>query len=179
MRKIALTAGSLLMMNSMFCFSALTQELTAPEIACKLDPTCPKTKMRGLRGIKVSGDSIADPPNSASFHINFKYDSADLETDSLITLDQIGAALRDDRLRTYKFSIVGHTDAKGSDAYNQSLSERRANSVREYLTSKFSISPSLITAKGYGKSHLLDPARPEDGVNRRVQVVTDVDHLSR
>ena len=62
-------------------------------------------------------------------------------------------------------------DAKGSAEYNQKLSERRADVVRRYLIAQFGIDKSRLTAKGFGKAQLLDPARPEDGVNRRVQVL--------
>lgn len=65
----------------------------------------------------------------------------------------------------------GHTDAKGSADYNQKLSERRAEAVRQYLIAQFALDKSRLTAKGFGKTRLLDPTKPEDGVNRRVQVL--------
>ena len=43
--------------------------------------------------------------------------------------------------------------------------------MRTYLIEQFGVSPQNLAAKGFGKSQLLDPERPEDGVNRRVQVV--------
>jgi outer membrane protein OmpA-like peptidoglycan-associated protein len=79
--------------------------------------------------------------------------------------------LIDDRLKTFSFMIEGHTDAKGGDAYNQSLSEARARAVQRYLMENFRIAEARLVARGFGKTRLLDPARPEDGVNRRVQVV--------
>ena len=67
--------------------------------------------------------------------------------------------------------IEGHTDAKGGDGYNQNLSELRARAVQRYLIEHFGIAESRLMARGFGKTRLLDPAHPEDGVNRRVQVV--------
>ncbi len=43
--------------------------------------------------------------------------------------------------------------------------------LSRYLVTQFGIAPARLSAKGYGKSQLLDPANPEDGVNRRVQVI--------
>jgi outer membrane protein OmpA-like peptidoglycan-associated protein len=59
----------------------------------------------------------------------------------------------------------------GGEDYNQQLSERRAEAVRQYLTAQFAIEPNRLAARGFGKMRLLDPARPEDGVNRRVQIL--------
>jgi outer membrane protein OmpA-like peptidoglycan-associated protein len=89
----------------------------------------------------------------------------------MLTLKRLGAALKDPRLSNYKFKIAGHTDAKGSAEYNQKLSERRAASVRNYLIFQYDLEPERIETAGFGKSQLLDPAKPEDGINRRVQVI--------
>jgi hypothetical protein len=51
------------------------------------------------------------------------------------------------------------------------LSEQRAAAVRNYLIAQFGIAADRLSAKGYGKSQPLDPEHPEDGVNRRVQVI--------
>jgi outer membrane protein OmpA-like peptidoglycan-associated protein len=82
--------------------------------------------------------------------VNFAYDSADLTSDARITLDRLGAALRDGRLDGFSFMIAGHTDAKGAVEYNQSLSERRAEAVRRYLVAQFGIGADRLQAKGYG-----------------------------
>ncbi|MFC0821413.1 OmpA family protein, partial [Moraxella marmotae] len=72
-----------------------------------------------------------------------------------------------------KAIIEGHTDSKGSDAYNQKLSERRANEVRNALIKNHGISPARLTAQGFGESRPVatndtDAGRQE---NRRVMVV--------
>ena len=68
-------------------------------------------------------------------------------------------------------SVAGHTDAVGSEAYNQDLSERRADSIKRYLTDKFGIAGTDLVTVGYGKTKLKDPSHPTADVNRRVQVV--------
>jgi outer membrane protein OmpA-like peptidoglycan-associated protein len=150
------------------------QALSPNAISCELNPDCPKPKrrVRGIqRGVIVEGVVPSDQPNSVNIYINFAFNSAELTSDARITLDGLGTALRDPKLTTFGFAIAGHTDAKGGVEFNQKLSERRAEAVRSYLVTQFGIAPERLTAKGYGKSQLLDPARPEDGVNRRVQVI--------
>jgi outer membrane protein OmpA-like peptidoglycan-associated protein len=155
---------------------ALAEEaLSTNGITCALDPNCPKSQQQRVhrkdrRGVIAEGGS-AEQPLSVNLYVNFAYNSADLTSDARITLDQLGAALRDPRLAAFSFVIAGHTDATGGVDFNQKLSERRADVVRNYLTRQFGIGAERLTARGYGKSQLLDPANPEDGVNRRVQVI--------
>lgn len=155
---------------------ASAQETLSPSaIACELDPNCPKPKRhhRGLsqRGVTVEGVVPSEQPNSVNIYINFAFNSAELTSDARITLDQLGTALRDPKLATFSFVIAGHTDAVGGAEFNQKLSERRAEAVRSYLIAQFGVPADRLTAKGYGKSQLLDPEHPEDGINRRVQVI--------
>ena len=119
----------------------------------------------------VEGVVPSDQPNSVNIYINFAYNSADLTSDARITLDGLGTALRDPKLEAFSFAIAGHTDAKGGAGFNQKLSERRAEAVRNYLITQSGVTAGRLAAKGYGKSQLLDPDHPEDGVNRRVQVI--------
>ncbi len=67
--------------------------------------------------------------------------------------------------------MAGYTDAAGGEAYNQDLSERRADSIKRYLTDKFGIAGSDLVTVGYGKTKLKDPNQPMAEANRRVQVV--------
>ena len=67
--------------------------------------------------------------------------------------------------------VAGHTDATGGEAYNQDLSERRADSIKRYLTEKYGINGSDLVTVGYGRSKLKDPTQPMAEANRRVQVV--------
>jgi outer membrane protein OmpA-like peptidoglycan-associated protein len=148
------------------------QTLSPNEIECRLDPACPKPHQhkRGPRGVTVEGGG-GDEPLSVDLYVNFDFNSADLTSDARITLDQLGTALRDPKLSAFSFVIAGHTDAKGGADFNQKLSERRAEAVRSYMISQFGIVAERLSAKGYGKSQLLDPEHPEDGVNRRVQII--------
>src|SRR5206468_3138880 len=77
-----------------------------------------------------------------------------------------------DFVQTYDVRFVeGHTDSIGSDAYNQRLSERRANAVADYMEAQ-GISSSRITTKGWGKSKPVADNRTKEGRarNRRVEI---------
>jgi outer membrane protein OmpA-like peptidoglycan-associated protein len=105
------------------------------------------------------------------FEIYFEYDSAEIKPESLPVLDKLGAALKDPALATSNYLVNGHTDAKGSDSYNQELSERRAAAVVAYLAGHHYIEVSYLKAIGYGESQPRDPAYPENAANRRVEIV--------
>ncbi|MFC1673665.1 OmpA family protein [Pseudomonadota bacterium] len=107
---------------------------------------------------------------SINIKVYFEFDSAILKPEARTVLDNLGRALTYGELNTYRFEIAGHTDAVGSDRYNQVLSERRAETVLSYLVENFGIDPQRIDAVGYGESRLLNPDDPEGDTNRRVQV---------
>ena len=113
---------------------------------------------------------VKDKPK-IDLEINFDYNSDRVSAKSLPSVQALGRALANPDLKGSTFIVAGHTDAAGSDAYNQELSERRADSIKRYLVEKSGISaPDLVTV-GYGKTQLKDPANPLAEVNRRVQVV--------
>jgi OOP family OmpA-OmpF porin len=68
--------------------------------------------------------------------------------------------------------VAGHTDSKGSEEYNQGLSERRANAVKDYLNSK-GVRASRLTARGYGESRPVASNDTDEGraENRRVELI--------
>jgi outer membrane protein OmpA-like peptidoglycan-associated protein len=107
---------------------------------------------------------------SIDLHVNFEYASANLSADARIVLDNLGSALGDPALGDSRFRIGGHTDARGSDAYNLGLSRRRARSVADYLMRQHRIDAKRLDVEGFGRSQLLDPGNPEGAVNRRVQI---------
>lgn len=108
---------------------------------------------------------------AVDMEIYFDYNSARLNEQSLPKLKELGDALSDEKLKGETFMIAGHTDAVGSDGYNQTLSEQRALSVRQYLLEKHNLDISKLIAIGYGEEQLKLPDTPNAGDNRRVQVV--------
>jgi outer membrane protein OmpA-like peptidoglycan-associated protein len=111
-----------------------------------------------------------DKPN-IDLEITFDYNSADISTKSLASVQALGRALTSPELKGSTFVVAGHTDAAGGESYKQDLSERRADSIKRYLVEKYSIAATDLVTVGYGKSKLKDPSQPMAEVNRRVQVV--------
>jgi outer membrane protein OmpA-like peptidoglycan-associated protein len=112
--------------------------------------------------------------------ITFDYNSAEISQASMPAVQHLGEALTDPQLKGSTFAVSGFTDAKGGDSYNQTLSERRADTIKRYLVEKYQLSASDLITAGYGKSNLKDPANPESGVNRRVQVInTEVQNTAQ
>ncbi|MDH3662896.1 MAG: OmpA family protein [Alphaproteobacteria bacterium] len=103
------------------------------------------------------------------FNLQFDFDSVELVSDSKAYIDRLGEVLGNPDNAGKQLLIVGHTDGSGSDGYNTELSERRAVAIRNYLTTTWSIDPSLLQIKGAGESQPLDGTDPLDGVNRRVE----------
>jgi outer membrane protein OmpA-like peptidoglycan-associated protein len=134
-----------------------------------------KIRGRSTRSLSVTErEEIAtiakDKPN-IDLEITFDYDSADISQKSLPAVQALGRALTDPELKGSTFVVAGHTDAAGTDGYNQDLSERRADSIKHYLMDKYGIAAADLVTVGYGKAKLKDPSQPMAEVNRRVQVV--------
>ena len=113
---------------------------------------------------------VKDKPK-IDLEINFDYNSADISAKSLPSVQALGRALTNNEIKGSTFVVAGHTDAAGGDAYNQDLSERRADAIKRYLIDKYGINGTDLVTVGYGKSKLKDPSQPMAEVNRRVQVV--------
>jgi outer membrane protein OmpA-like peptidoglycan-associated protein len=159
---------------------ALTRSLSAAPAA---DPAATAAegkfvqtiRNRPTRSLSVSErEEIAtiakDKPN-IDLEINFDYNSADISSKSLPSVQALGKALTNPDLKGSTFIVAGYTDAAGTDTYNQDLSERRADSIKRYLSDKFGIAGTDLVTVGYGKTKLKDPSNPMAEVNRRVQVV--------
>jgi len=100
----------------------------------------------------------------------FDFDKATLRPEAIVVLNEAAALLKThDRVVV---EIAGHTDSVGSEEYNQGLSERRAESVREYLVSQ-GITATRLTARGYGELQPVATNDTEEGrqLNRRVEMI--------
>jgi outer membrane protein OmpA-like peptidoglycan-associated protein len=85
-------------------------------------------------------------------------------------LDQVGEFLK--KYPDHKVSVRGHTDSTGSESTNRTVSEKRANKVREYLVAYQNLTPSLVSAEGVGPSQPVASNATEAGraLNRRVEI---------
>jgi outer membrane protein OmpA-like peptidoglycan-associated protein len=102
--------------------------------------------------------------------INFKRASYDLDPTSFATLNLLAEAAN--RCSTVVVEIEGHTDAEGTVERNQLLSDRRANSVRDYLV-RAGVDPRRLVAIGYGQQKNIAPNTTAEGraKNRRIEFV--------
>ena len=103
--------------------------------------------------------------------IRFEYNSADISKASMQAVQELGKALSDPTLKGSTFVVAGHTDAIGGEEYNQGLSERRADTIKKFLTEKYGLNGANLVTVGYGKTKPKDANAPMDPANRRVQVV--------
>jgi outer membrane protein OmpA-like peptidoglycan-associated protein len=104
--------------------------------------------------------------------IQFDEDAAVVRPESYRTLGRIADTLSHPSLLGYKFLIVGHTVSTGRRENNLTLSQRRADVIRDMLINTFKISPKRLQTIGLGEEQLLDSARPSSPVNQQVQIVT-------
>ena len=101
--------------------------------------------------------------------VQFDVDKADIRMEAAVILDE--AANQLSQVAGARVSVDGHTDSSGGDAYNQTLSERRAASVREYLVNK-GVDASRLSSNGYGEAQPVADNATAEGrqLNRRVEL---------
>jgi outer membrane protein OmpA-like peptidoglycan-associated protein len=147
--------------------------------------TTPGMKMRSLRlldeapaqAASTGGPAAAAPADNdaqrvraaaLALPVQFGFDSADILPGARAQLDALAQGIR--LLPALKTVVIeGHTDAVGTDQYNEQLSQRRAYAVKRYLVAEHHIDPSRLRAIGLGKYEPLPGKDPLAAENRRVQ----------
>lgn len=125
------------------------------------------------RGIRVGQPPTPSAPPAINLNVLFATGSADLTPQAIQTLNDLGRALSDPVLQSYRFRVEGHTDTVGSRDYNKVLSDRRAIAVAEFLAVRYQIDRRRLHPIGLGQDQLLveTPDQTPEFRNRRVQVV--------
>ena len=126
-----------------------------------------QTAGSGVEVIRQGDQIILRMPSNA---ITFAYDRADVQPQDYAVLNQVAGVLRE--FPSTAIDIYGHTDSSGTDAYNQGLSERRAQSVADYLAAQ-GVNRVRMATRGFGETQLLvNPERSEADrqANRRVEI---------
>ena len=189
LRGFGLLTGSVIMFaisaTSAFSQDAITAEAMVSQLAgleASPDMDIVALRQRVLDRVKskADGPSLKRPPVAAELlglpHVNvevkFNPDSPIIRPESYQTLGRIADALYDPTMSSYGFLIVGHTESTGKREYNLTLSQRRADSVRDVLVTTFKVSAKRIQAVGLGEEQLLDATHPTAAVNQQVQVMT-------
>ena len=111
------------------------------------------------------------PPPIEPRVVYFPFDRAELTAEAIAELDAFHAEIAD---TDADILIGGHTDWIGSERYNEGLSDRRADAVRDYFVSR-GIASSRLTARGFGESQPLTTNLTEEGrsLNRRTEIIPD------
>jgi OmpA-OmpF porin, OOP family len=174
MRRQAIVAASALLAASVLspAIGFAQSSPSAEQIVRSLTPTSTTGPTRGIRIAPTAATPQPAAP-SVSLTVQFATGSADLSPAAIEVLNNLGKALSDPTLSTYRFRIEGHTDTVGSRTYNQTLSDQRAAAVVEYLATNFHVDRSRVQGIGMGEDGLLVPTPDQtpEPRNRRVQVV--------
>ena len=137
--------------------------LTPEEVITGLTPRNAEVRTRGLQpGL-----------STIAVTVHFAFDSAEILPQAVPNLQSLGQALESPQLAPYRIRIEGHTDSTGPAAYNFKLSQRRANSVRQYLVQHFDISADRLLTEGRGEDEPIDTngTRAGQRKNRRAEFV--------
>jgi outer membrane protein OmpA-like peptidoglycan-associated protein len=131
---------------------------------------------KGIQAVRVVAEDGCTRRLAVVADALFEFDRANLNPAATETLVALGPEIQ--KTGAKPIAVEGHTDALGSDAYNQKLSEARAKSVRDWLAEHQFVPPALAI-KGYGKTHPVAANKKPDGSddpegrqkNRRVEIV--------
>jgi outer membrane protein OmpA-like peptidoglycan-associated protein len=127
---------------------------------------CPNTRP----GAVVDLDGCEVEAVIALEGVHFDFDKSTLRPEAIVILNEAAGLLKSQA--TVVVEIAGHTDSIGTEEYNQGLSERRAQAVKDYLESQ-GITATRLTARGYGETQPIASNDTEDGraLNRRVEMI--------
>lgn len=137
--------------------------VTADSVATPATPAKPVMKTVELK--KTDKEVV----NKAFSNLQFSSAKADISASSLPSLDKMASLLQ--AHPEWQLSLSGHTDSEGTEAFNQTLSEKRSEAVKQYLVSK-GVNASRITTRGYGQTKPLaaNDSEAAKGKNRRVEM---------
>jgi outer membrane protein OmpA-like peptidoglycan-associated protein len=158
------SAGSLKRVVLDLSYPIIDLKIAASETAGKVEALAIKETPTEVR-IELAADVL------------FDFDKATIKPQAGAALKNVAAVLKDKAKGPVR--IEGHTDAKGSDAYNQNLSVRRADAVRQWLVEKEGLKGAKITTQGFAAKNPVAPNTKPDGSdnpegrqrNRRVEII--------
>ena len=163
-----------------------TAEMSTAEMStAEMSTAAPSTaEMSTVQFPEVTSSEVLIQQNedmtvfTLSADVLFDFDKSNIRPDAESALQQLSAAIAE-RFPNDPLQIHGHTDAKGEDAYNVDLSERRAASVQQWLSTHANINRDRMTTHGHGEHQPVAPNTHTDGsdnpagrqLNRRVEIV--------
>lgn len=147
----------------------------APPVAAEPEPQPSPLPPAAAPAPPAPVTATAPPPvpeeRRVAFQIQFDLGSARIRPESREVLDRVARIIASDAAAGRRFHIVGHTDSTGTPAGNMALSRKRAEAVRDYFVTVHRIDAARLSAQGHGQTAPLDPARPDDPLNRRVEII--------
>jgi outer membrane protein OmpA-like peptidoglycan-associated protein len=138
-----------------------------PPLICPPPPVCPSPAPK----------PAARVIDRLTIHVNFDFDKSDITKADVAELKKAIDFLK--KYHGAKVKLEGHTDSKGTEEYNQKLSERRAEAVRQYLITEGAVEKAMISSTGYGELRPIAPNKTKNGKdnpegraeNRRVEIL--------
>ncbi|MCP2501848.1 MAG: OmpA family protein [Deltaproteobacteria bacterium] len=136
---------------------------------CPTDNTTYTISATNAGGTKTASTTVPVYKRT-TLQINFDTAKADIRKKDLPELQKAIEFVK--KYPNTKVQVVGFTDSRGTDKYNQKLSERRANAVKKYLVDNGHVKPDMITAVGYGEAEPVGDNKTKEGqfLNRRVEI---------
>jgi outer membrane protein OmpA-like peptidoglycan-associated protein len=124
---------------------------------------------KSMAGQKAIGIEVAP---FLDIRVHFDYNDSNLTSEGQKQAEQLSQALMDPDFQKFRFTLLGHTDLRGTDEYNNVLSLRRAEAVRNYILGHSRIQPDRIKAQGKGRQEALyhESTESAHALNRRVEV---------
>lgn len=131
----------------------------------------------GLMSFASANSGSQAPRAKVGIPINFEFDSIELDRLTRANLIQLGAVLSDDKYQNNSFTLIGHSDVRGSEAYNFRLSESRARSIESALVSAYPSLEGRLKVDGAGESRPKyrgeAASEVEHRLNRRLEVIVN------
>jgi OOP family OmpA-OmpF porin len=145
-------------------------DITPEEVIAGLMPQPPQVRTRGL---ETSIRDLEPGLSTIVVTINFAFDSAEILPQAIPNMQSLGRALESPELAPYRIRIEGHADSTGPAAYNVGLSQRRADSVKQYLVQHFAIEAERLITEGRGEDEPIatNATRAGRAKNRRAELV--------
>lgn len=158
----------------------LADQLVGPEtLATDVDVAALRQLVADRVQSKAEANALKRPPVApqllklpqVTFDIVFDPDTPIIRPQSYATIGRIADAMADPKVRAYAYLVVDHTESSGRRAPNLTLSQRRADAIRQILAGTFNISSKRLQSLGLGEEQLQDTAKPASPANARVQIV--------
>lgn len=153
-------------------------DTTATETAAAETAATDTTKPTEVAATEVATETVVKETQTATLvkmpedmgvniRIEFAFDSAALDEAQKPKLAKLCNVMKAADIQLFR--IIGHTDASGSDDYNERLSRLRAEEVQRFFVNDCGVDPSRLEAVGLGERFLLESADPDSDENRRVE----------